>query len=104
MDFFHKLGVWLPPALGLLVNARALAQHSSTDAVLRDAVMAFAHLDNDMRQTQLFDFHWSKLPSRDWVEFTIGRDTLEVARQARLGCWSRHQLILAAVSWWLVAL
>ncbi len=101
MDFFHKNGVWLPPSLSLLVNARATAQHCLTEAVVSEAVSNFAHLNSEMKQENLHDFHWSRLPASDWQEFTVTNATLELARLARFGCWSRHQLILAAISWWL---
>jgi hypothetical protein len=87
----------------MLLTARADAQGAQPGTVLADAVRSFAYLPPDVRQIHLFEYHWNELPSQDWVEYPLNNIARETASLARVGVWSRQQVILAALSWFLVA-
>lgn len=103
MKVYSKNAVFLPPALSLLVTARARAQGTRVETVLRESVTSFAYLSQDTRSILLYELHWSRIEGEDWIPYHLDKDTLDIARMARVGTWARQQVILAAVAWFLAA-
>lgn len=103
MTLHVKNRIHLPPSLSLLVNARAEAQGCKPATVVKECVMAFASLPVDVRRCHLHEFHWSNLASGGWEPFFLDADALRMAGSAKIGAWSRDQLIIASVGWYLLA-